>query len=259
MRIVQIPKRSGGTRTIYVQSPREKHRYRLIGSRLAELAAATPEAGVMHGFVAGRSPVTNALAHVGFNYSVSMDLRDFFDSVTDRDLRIAGCPTHLAVDAMVDGAARQGLSSSPAAANLAGSLLDRDILFILSPGMVYTRYADDLSISGNDLPALLSVRDRIPRLASDRGWKVKASKTRVQSQAFGDRVICGIAVGKTGIHVPRNVKRKLRAAQHQHPGSNKTRGLAEWCKLTPPSGGGQSFGKWAATRVNEETRKVFAK
>lgn len=234
MKTITIKKRGGGTRTVYVQSHRAKHHYRKLGHKLSELAKQAPSWQHMHGFTPGRSPVTQARAHVSFQYTLSMDIAEFFDHVCKSHLMDAGCPEDLAERALVDGATRQGLSSSPAAANLAGSRLDKDILDILPQGMVYTRYADDLNISGNNLAELLAVRDAIPALAARRGWRIKHSKTRLQSQRHGNRIICGVAVGETGIRATKAARRKLRAARHRHPGSNKTRGLEEWCALKPP-------------------------
>jgi len=259
MRKVLIPKKSGGTRTIYVQSPKEKHHARANAFEIDKITDQTPHADCLHGFRAGRSPVTNALAHVGFTFTLSMDLKDFFDTVGAKHLTPHGVSPATLKQVLVDGAARQGLSSSPAAANLAGTSMDADIIRFIqtaSPEAVYTRYADDLSISCNDIQALLSIRDAMPSITEHYGFKVNPKKTRIQSAAHGNRILCGVAVTATGIAAPRSTRRALRAAQHSHPGSNKTRGLAEWVKLKPPTGTKQTLcqNTWLVRQMNNISR-----
>lgn len=255
MKTKQIPKKSGGTRTIYIQSPWDKHAFREIGSKLAEYVERLPNAHVIHGFRANHNPVTNAMAHIGFEYTLSIDLKDFFDSVNILHLLNQGVEGSLAKRAMKYGAARQGLSSSPAAANIAGAALDDAIVCRLKPGMVYTRYADDLTISGNDKDSLLELIPYIREEARKYCFMINEKKVRLQSQKFGNRIICGVSVGRTGISVPRKVRRRLRAAMHRYPNSNKTRGLAEWCKLKLPTG--KRIGKWRAAAIAEATHNAF--
>lgn len=235
MHTVTIPKKSGGTRTIYVPNRTEKAALRSIAGELTSKARRADKAGVVHGFTPGRSPVTNAQAHVGHRYTVSFDLADFFESVTPE--RLVGKLSKAELDAvMVDGAARQGLPTSPAVANLAASDLDKAILkWIERAGkqVVYTRYADDLTFSFDD-PALISaLRDTIPQIVRRCGFVVNHHKIRVQAAAAGRRIVCGVAVDDAGVHPTRTAKRRLRAAQHQGHVAQAA-GLAEWCALRPP-------------------------
>ena len=81
MRKVCIPKGNGAFRTIYVpdQSERAKIRYRM--GKLRSVHAGSISIYV-HGFCRGRSPVTNASQHIGREYTLSFDLKDFFESCT---------------------------------------------------------------------------------------------------------------------------------------------------------------------------------
>jgi RNA-directed DNA polymerase len=105
-----------------------------------------------------------------------MDLADFFDSVTPEmvpeNIRFPEC--------FPDGAARQGLPTSPALANIAASPMDREIFskYDLSKDreadriimldcnsyapISYTRYADDLTFSSNSFERLDWLRQIIP-------------------------------------------------------------------------------------------------
>jgi len=144
MHVVKIPKRDGRFRTIYVPDEEEKKMLRELLpdlNRRAEAAAGE----TVHGFIPGRSPVSNALRHVGKAYTVTIDLEDFFDTVTEQKLKgkLAG---EVLLKVVVDGAARQGLPTSPAVANIAAADMDRAFLrWIEKSGkaIVYTRYADD--------------------------------------------------------------------------------------------------------------------
>lgn len=202
-------------------------------------------AGPVHGFVSGRSPATNALQHLSFSYTLSMDLSDFFDSVTPEML-----PEVLRfMECFPDGAARQGLPTSPALANLAARPMDAEILSMLpNPNaliermfslfdtdtrVVYTRYADDLCFSSNTFSYLKSLPPKIEAIAKRHGFTVNKAKTRMQWAGAGRRMITGVAVDSK-LHTPRHIKRRIRAATHQKH-TAELRGLLEWAKLKIPT------------------------
>ncbi|MDE3078261.1 MAG: hypothetical protein KGJ86_22790, partial [Chloroflexota bacterium] len=104
---------------------------------------------------------------------------------------------------------------------------------------------------------LLWIREEIPPIAERHGFKVNPKKTRFQDARFGRRCVTGIMVDQD-IHVPRSTRRALRAAMRGHPGSNKTRGLEEWCKLKPPKPGGSGrSGVYAATAAAHKAKVAF--
>lgn len=208
---------------------------------------------VVFGFVPGQSPVTMARRHIGRGYTLTMDIADFYDSVTrtqirDGLLKIATMDMMLgasSLDVLLsmgraetvasavchDGAPRQGLPCSPFAANIAAHELDLLILAGLPPGIVYTRYADDMVFSGDDRAALLAVRDRIvPDAIAAMGWRINPRKTRMQDARYGRRIICGIAVGDSDLRAPRRVRRKARAigCSANRRDHRRARGLRAW-------------------------------
>lgn len=141
-----------------------------------------------HGFVRGRSAVTNAEVHVRAGTVVCVDLRRFFASITATRVsglfRTMGYPeavawtltglcTHQtparvlarAPDGGITSARHQfraelrgrhlpqGAPTSPALANLACYVLDRRLAgYAAALGLTYTRYADDLTFSGARAP-----------------------------------------------------------------------------------------------------------
>lgn len=233
MRIVKLPKRKRGEyRTIYVPSREEKVQLRSIAGDIARKAERLA-GSVVHGFTRGRNAVTNAQQHVGYAYTTCFDLKDFFDTVTERQLRGKLKKAELAL-VLVDGAARQGLPTSPAVANLAAADMDAAILkWCDKKGIVYTRYADDLAFSYNDPGMLPELLKTIPAIVSRCGFKINASKTRTMSAKAGRRTITGVAVDDTGVYPTRRAKRRLRAAEHQKR-TNQARGLREWCAVKTP-------------------------
>jgi hypothetical protein len=213
--------------------PTEKRTLRLVAH---DIDALIPPNEIMHGFRRGKSPVTNAAAHIGYRFTLTMDLADWFDSVQSQHLRRAGCPRHLADMATEYGAARQGLPSSPAAANLAAWPMDQRIAAALPLSVRYTRYADDLTFSSDRLDDLKHVRDTIaPAAVAAMGWRINRRKTRMQDARAGRRIVTGVAIDGDRLVIPRRVRRRLRAAWYNDPRSMRTRGLLEWAQLKPPS------------------------
>lgn len=239
MHITRVPKGKGKYRTIYSPSREEKNILQSLLPDLNRRALTLDTHKVAHGFMPGRSIITNALAHVGdWKITLHFDFEDFFDSVTQSHLPESFASALTALSPLgtalrkgilfPDGAARQGLPTSPAIANIAAAPFDaavialrdrltpkRRILGQRGPAFIYTRYADDLAFSTNsENVAALLLRD-IPALASTHGFAINPSKTTRQHAAAGNRIVTGIAVSTTGIAPTRRARRKLRAATHQ--------------------------------------------
>lgn len=232
MQIIKIPKKTKGEfREIAVPSVEEKVKNRshlpILNKKVETLCSKH-----VHGFINKRSPVTNAKEHLGFKYSLSFDLKDFFDTVTPALLN--GKLTKEQVEqCMPNQRAYQGLPTSPAIANLAAIEMDRAIIKKTNPlEIVYTRYADDLTFSFNDFKHVDYLKAEVAQIIRRCGFKVNEKKTRLQDARYGNRVITGVAVGEI-LKAPRNVRRKLRAAQHQG-NINEISGLKEWIKLKEP-------------------------
>lgn len=261
MKVFRIRKRSGAWRTIFAPSDEEKEKLRRCLPALNEKQERVDVSDVAHGFRAGRSPVTNAMQHVGYNYTLSFDLSDFFDSVTPDKMEWLwavgfywecyldsrgnpGWQADRASLARADHAARQGLPTSPLIANIAAAGMDSDIcalnqekppllrrLISLSP-FRYTRYADDLTLSFNEEEWADKLRREVPVIVTRHGFKINEAKTHLQCSKAGRRVITGIAVDDK-LHATRAVKRRLRAMLHQGH-MQQAQGLAEWASLKVP-------------------------
>lgn len=273
-RRIEIAKGAGrGVRVIYACSPAESREYRahLPALQAAALLAA-PRA---YGCVPGRSPTSAAREHAAREWSLCADLREMFDrcsrSQIEAGLALAGedpqTPQWRAIlDAiLIQGAPRQGLPTSPAAANLALAPLDTAIVAWLAerdPRAVYTRYVDDLTVSSDSREVLDALRAALPALVTEHapGHEVHARKWSLQSARAGRRVICGVALDGAGApHATRSARRRLRAAEHarahaatraeRRAAARQARGLAEWARQRPSTGHAAALDAARATQT----------
>ncbi len=170
-----IKKRSGGRRLIEAPKPKLKRvQWRILDRILAHV----PVHPAAHGFVVGRSIATNAQPHVGQRILLKLDLENFYASVSlnrvvaifrslgySREAAIwLGRLTTASLPATMLGKGRsdadfkpylrrhlpQGAPTSPALANLSAFSLDLRLSGLARTfGANYTRYADDLTFSGD--------------------------------------------------------------------------------------------------------------
>lgn len=173
-----------------------------------------------HGFVPGRSIVTNARLHVGRQWVVTLDIKDFFPSITSRQVRTAldGLGREPEVLSAITrlltrhGRLPQGAPTSPHVANLVAEELDHRLARSASGrGWIYTRYADDLTFSGDSPPKGLV--DEVEALLSDHGFRAARGKTRVMGRDQRQGVT-GLVVNDR-VRLPKPQRRRLRAMLHQ--------------------------------------------
>ncbi|MGA5454850.1 reverse transcriptase family protein [Streptomyces umbrinus] len=174
----------------------------------------------VHGFVRGRSTISNASQHLAKRCVLRMDLEDFFPSIdaatTKASLREQGYEGKAADFAVnlvtIGGKLPIGLSTSPLLSNLVFLSTDRSLAeYAQSEGLSFTRYVDDLTFSGD-------VTDRhsadISRILDDAGWSVNTRKTAFMRRG-GPQYVTGLYVGESdGPRIPRKVKRKMRWILH---------------------------------------------
>ncbi len=231
-----IAKKSGGLRLIEEPRPFLKTlQRRLLSGILNHLAPHHAACG----FVRGRSCLTAAARHAGEPMLVSFDLSDFFASVdfarvhaifrslgyppaVARDLAglcsVATAPAVLhSVPEWRNGPHRhrhlpQGAPTSPALANLAALALDRRLAGLArSLGATYTRYADDLTFSGDARIAPILLR-AVPKIVRDEGFALNPAKTRATG-AHQRQVTTGIVVNAR-LNPPRAEYDRLKAILH---------------------------------------------
>jgi retron-type reverse transcriptase len=176
-----VPKRSGGQRTLSAPHKALANAQQWILENIVNKLPAEPAA---HGFVAGKSILTNAREHVARDVVISVDLEDFFPSITfprvrsvfqrvgysgavatilallctecpRRTVQYDGKTYHVALGPR---GLPQGACTSPGLSNQVTRRLDRRLTGLAKKfGLSYTRYADDLTCSG---PLPLPVRSK---------------------------------------------------------------------------------------------------
>lgn len=150
-----IAKRSGSTRQITAPDKRLKYLQRKILPLLDQLYRVRHP---VHGFVSGKSVKTNAESHLRRRYLLNIDIKNFFSTITQN--RVVGLLESIGVSSEVaevigdvccmDGRLPQGAPTSPVISNMVCFRLDRELMaFAKKARCIYTRYADDISLSSH--------------------------------------------------------------------------------------------------------------
>ena len=216
-----IAKRAGGSRLILAPKKTLKEAQRTI---LRKILDPLPSTEACHGFVKKRGIATNAAPHVGKVVVAHYDLRHFFPTITRGRVyglfrRTCGYPhpAALTLAKLCTFKCRlpQGAPTSPALANLVCRKLDARLNGLAKKlGGNYTRYADDLSLSG-DAKFASSLRIVIPMLRKIvRGEKFRLApeKSRINRRGAA-QIVTGLTVNDR-VAVPRRKRRLLRAIVH---------------------------------------------
>lgn len=167
------------------------------------------------GYMRGLSIKENAAKHAGHRLLFRCDLRDFFPSISKtrliaRLMRMdipASTATTLAFFATIENQLALGLNASPLLANLVCSDLDTKLSAIADAiKCTYTRYADDIAFSGDQLPNIVDVRTTI----ESEGFEISPNKSRT-TKIGQAHFVTGLSISdRSGPRVPRRFKRKLR-------------------------------------------------
>jgi RNA-directed DNA polymerase len=234
-----IPKRAGTERLICAPKAQLRWVQRHILDKI--LSQVAPHDGA-HGFVPGRSTVTNAAVHTGAAVVLKFDLVDFFPTIhyyrvvglfaslgyhvgdgrfsaDDDSKNVAPTLARLCCytpDSHDWDAAKlpQGAPTSPAISNLCCRRLDARLLGLAERNQgKYTRYADDLTFSF-EKPDLSLGRFRwwVDQICHQEGFFVNQAKFRV-IRAAQRQVVTGIVVNDE-LRVPREERRRFRAILH---------------------------------------------
>lgn len=218
------PKASGGERIISAPDRWLAAEQQRLLALLEPLVVPT---AASHGFVAGRSILTNAAPHKGRTVVLRMDLQSFFHTIDVA--RVKGLLMRLGLDPVranryaitctqhIEGMGRvlpQGACTSPFLSNLACVDLDARMTALCALYHYrYTRYADDLTMSGLRLDCWPTVLGRAATTVRECGFRVNAKKTAVML-AHCRQSVTGIVVNSR-LSVNRTTRRKVRAILHR--------------------------------------------
>ena len=209
-------KRSGGYRMISAPDKDLQAIQSTIYSRILSSVTIVHPAAV--GFRCGRSVVDNAAPHLGKRYVLKMDIHDFFGSIRSPRVRQTfkkiGYPENVS---KVLGALcclhrhlPQGAPTSPALSNIVGYEMDRKLAALAAEyGLTYTRYADDLTFSGDVFPKEQIIL-QVKRIIRDEKFEPNHKKTHFMNQS-SRKIITGVSVASgVKLTIPKSKKREIR-------------------------------------------------
>lgn len=261
-----VKKRSGASYRL-IEAP--KPMLKMIQQRIhQDILSKVPPHPAAHGFVGGRSIITNAAQHTGKYVILKVDLQDFYPSIKRKRvlavfrglgygveaahwltrLSVNGIPSNC--DAPGDSSTSwqwilrrtyeplhlpQGAPTSPALANLAAWALDVRLSGLAKKfGVTYTRYADDLTFSGDSKlmkgKSMTMLIRYVRGIVKDEGFKWNASKKAVVRRG-SRQVVTGLTV-----NAKPNVSRKefdalkaiLNNCAKKGPASQNRSGVADF-------------------------------
>ena len=226
-RSFEIPKRSGGLRTISAPSNDLKKIQKCIDLILRCICEEHPNA---YGFITARSIADNAMVHRGMCYVYNVDLKDFFPS--NRQSRIwkrlqyppfnlntekerldlaniiatlccyTPCP-HESENEKFESVLPQGAPTSPVLTNIICERLDRKLTGLAKRfALNYSRYADDITFSSNHsvYGTNSEFKQELYRIIESEGFKINFEKERLQVKAFKQEVTGLIVNEKINVH-----------------------------------------------------------
>ncbi len=210
----KIPKRriSNGYRVVYSVSGLEySNAYKCLKYYLNDLYS--PHNAV-HGFIPDRNIVSNAQQHIAKKSIINIDIDSFFESISIEDVRSMFLRYNFTNDiadtlskiVTLNGTLVAGYATSPIIANMCCDLMDYEMQDICDKNNVtYTRYADDITLSGDRVEILDSVKD----ILSKYGFEINDSKTRYYHKGQG-QYVTGLSVEDSLMpRIPKYIKRKI--------------------------------------------------
>ncbi|MHB8136245.1 MAG: reverse transcriptase family protein [Anaerolineaceae bacterium] len=208
----EIPKKDGGKRMLFVPNKELKTCQKAV---LKELSSRIRFPGYVHGGVKGKSIITNAKIHCNQHYVLALDIKDFFPSVKVKRIEKYLSENFKFSTQLLKWTVRivtfkyclpQGAPTSPFIANLTVQEMDSRINSLCHKyGVSYSRYFDDITISGGDEVNNIFCSKKIQKIISSEGFKTSHKKTGLYHHSVKQRVTGlivndGLAIDENTIH-----------------------------------------------------------
>ncbi|PML79479.1 reverse transcriptase family protein [Enterovibrio norvegicus] len=175
------------------------------------------------GFIKGRSFVDAAKMHEGARWVYSVDIADFFPSVsseqvTEALVSIGYLPESAELIAnlcSLDEVLPQGSPASPVLSNLVMKGMDRELLHLADKhGLKVTRYADDIVFSGTE-----AFNEEFPQAVDNlferSAFSLNRDKTFFADADKGQRLkVHGLLVKEDKVILTKGYRNKIRAFKH---------------------------------------------
>jgi retron-type reverse transcriptase len=209
---VKIPKKAGGYRKLSIPAMSLRIIQKWV---LKNLLENIPVSKYAMGFCRKKSIVTNAKSHVGQNCIINLDLKDFFPSITlDQVFRVfyyygytINVSYMLARLCTYEKFLPQGAPTSPYISNIVCLKLDKRLSKLAEKyNVIYTRYADDITFSGDyGINKIINIARTIIK---DEGFKLNDKKTRI-AYKHEQQEVTGLIVSENKVSVRKKYKKKL--------------------------------------------------
>ena len=212
-----LAKKGGGERII--SSPRTF--LKIIQQFLADYSlSGLPMHSSVHSYRYKHSIISNASMHVGKKFVGNVDIVDYFGSIKEEYVkntleehrfgeRSAKIISRLCT---LNDSLPQGAPTSPILSNTFLFKFDQNMSeYSAKLGLSFSRYADDISISGNDISHIKeAIKFARNTLSKMYGLKLNEDKTRIASSG-GQQRVTGVVVNDAP-RPPRKFRREVRAA-----------------------------------------------
>ncbi|MCL2651480.1 MAG: reverse transcriptase family protein [Candidatus Azobacteroides sp.] len=183
----------------------------------------------VHGFVINphylENPcniVANAKIHTGKKYVLNIDLKDFFPSIPAKRIKNLFTSPYFNYDEQMaialtllttyEAKLPTGAPTSPVLSNFVCLELDAGLrIFCRENGLQFTRYADDLTFSSDNIISQDTILDII-LLIRENGFAINEKKLRIQSSSR-KQTVTGLTVNEK-VNVDRKLLKKIRAMLH---------------------------------------------
>ena len=221
---IAIPKNSSTPanpkiRVLHAVSKDLKNLQRATYDYLAAIYSPTKYA---KGFVIGESILTNAWPHRRQAVLLKFDIKDFFPSINFYRVRgmfmawpfnfsPATATIYAQICCMDNGPIAQGAVTSPYISNMICRRLDKRLSqFAQKHHLVFTRYADDITLSSNSKHlAIKKVQQEVVEMIESEKFIVNKEKSKVLFPSQR-QMVTGIVVND-GVNVPRKYIKQVRA------------------------------------------------
>ncbi|MCG9647089.1 retron St85 family RNA-directed DNA polymerase [Vibrio brasiliensis] len=215
-KVYYLKKKSGGRRQIAQPSRAMKAVQSWI---LRKILSRLSSSANSKGFEQGESILSNALPHAGAHVILNIDLENFFNTVPASHVHsvfrsigynktISQILTNLTT---YNGRLPQGAPTSPKLSNLTCQQLDARIQGYAGPrGIIYTRYADDITLSAFNESKIRKAQPMIEEIVNSEGFTINDKKTKI-SGTRKRKEVTGLVISIDGVGIGRQEYRRMRA------------------------------------------------
>ncbi len=223
-----IKKKRGGTRQIFAPEKQLKSIQKRLNYFLQAYYLWIKPYEV-HGFVVNPhylgthcNIVENAKVHVNRKFVLNIDLKDFFPSISARQVKDIFSSSYFNYNEQIstaltllttyEGKLPIGAPTSPVISNFICFQLDTDLItFCKQNNLTFTRYADDLTFSSDTAISNNNTLDII-NIIKKNNFEINEKKIRLKT-SYRKQTVTGLTVNSK-VNVDRKLLKKIRAMLH---------------------------------------------